>query len=447
MSTSQSVLILGAGLSSPPLSRYLQEHGFQVTIANRTLASAQKLATGSIKAIQLDIETPEGEALLDQIASQFAAIVSMLPYVFHPIAAKYAIKHKVHFFTTSYVSDAMREMNEDAKKAGIVLVNECGVDPGTDHMSAMRIIHAAKKNGGVIKSFTSYCGGLPAPQNNDNPFGYKLAWAPRGVLLASKNSAHFLKDGKEVLIPGSDLFDNYIVEEVEGLKVEGYPNRNSCQYAKIYEVEGIDTIIRGTYRYPGWCSTIKKIGDLGYLSTDVASFNGKTFEKVAAELVGSPNATGDSLRQALAAKIGVPADDRIVNNIAWLGLLDANRTVPESINTALDLLCSLAKEKWVYAPGEIDMLLMKHTFVIEYPDRTETVTSTMKNLGIPNGETSMMRTVSLPVAIAIRLVLTGKIQRTGIVIPTDPEIYNPILDELDTLGITFVDKVVKSVPK
>jgi len=441
------VLILGAGLSSPPLSRYLREHGYDVTIANRTLASAQKLAINGIKAIQLDIETPEGEKLLDSIASEFDAIVSMLPFVFHPIAAKYAIKHKVHFFTTSYVSDAMKALEEDAKKAGIVLVNECGVDPGTDHMSAMRIIHAAKKQGGVVKSFTSYCGGLPAPANNNNPFGYKLAWAPRGVLLASKNNAHFLRDGKDVNIPGADLFDNYIVEEVDGLKVEGYPNRDSTKYIEIYGVEGIETIIRGTYRYPGWCSTIKKIGDLGYLSTETVQYDGKTFADVASGILGIPATTGDALRQALAAKIGVAPNDRIVEAIVWLGLLDETRKVPTSINTPLDLLCFLAKEKWVYAPGEVDMLLMKHTFEIEYPDRKETVTSTMLNIGEPNGETSMMRTVSLPCAIAVRLVLSGELKATGILVPTDPQVYNPILNELETLGITFVDKVVKSVPK
>jgi len=446
----QSVLILGAGLSSPPLSRYLSDRGDQVTIANRPLASAEKLASAreGIKALQLDIETEAGKALLDKIAPQFQAIVSMLPYLFHVAAATAALKHKVHFFTTSYVSDDMRKLDEDAKKAGVIVVNECGVDPGTDHMSAMKLIDRVTAEGGKVVSFTSYCGGLPAPKDNNNPFGYKVSWAPRGVLLASRNPATFMRDGKVVEIPGGDLFDNFHVEEVDGVgKLETYPNRNSNHYIDVYGIRDTKTIIRGTYRYPGWCQSIKKLSDLGYLSIDRVDVKGVTLGQLTARLVKSNATDSQTLKSETAAHLKLAVDDAIVDRLQWLGLFDFSLQIPEGVDTTLDVLCHLAKTNWVYAPGEVDMLVLKHTFQVEYADRIDTVTSTMVDYGVPNGETSMSRTVSLPVAIAIRLVFEGKIKLTGLQIPTIPQFYEPILEELARFNIHFVEKVVKSVPK
>ncbi|PRP87061.1 Saccharopine dehydrogenase [Planoprotostelium fungivorum] len=446
----KSVLILGAGLSSPPLSKYLVDHGIQVTIANRTLASAEKLASErpGIKAIQLDIETEQGIQLLDQIAPQFDAVVSMLPYLFHVKAAELALRHKVHFFTTSYVSEDMKKLDKPAQEAGVIVVNECGVDPGTDHMSAMKLIHEVERDGGVIKSFTSYCGGLPAPKDNNNPFGYKVSWAPRGVLLASRNPATFLRDGKVTTIPGGDLFDNFHVEEVDGVgQLETYPNRNSEQYIDIYGIKQTRTLVRGTYRYPGWCQSIKKLSDIGYLSVDTTSFSGLTLGQLTANLIKSSAKDSAQLKKDVAQHVKLEENSRTIQNIEWMGLFDFGREVPQTVNTTLDVLNTLAKEKWVYAAGEVDMLVLKHTFEVEYPDRVDTVTSTMVDYGIPNGETSMSRTVSLPVAIAIRLVFEGKIALKGLQIPIIPEFYVPILAELETYGIKFVEKVVKSVPK
>jgi len=351
------------------------------------------------------------------------------------------LKYKKHFFTTSYTTDAMREIDQAAKDAGIIIVNECGVDPGTDHMSAMRIIHHAQAKGGEVISFTSYCGGLPAPDSNDNPFGYKFSWAPRGVLLASRNDANFLKDGKDVFIPGKDLFDNYITEEIPNLgSFEKYPNRNSKQYINIYGIPKTQTMVRGTYRYKGWCPTIKKIADLGYLDLTTQSLEGKTYAQLTASRIGATST--DNLRQKVADYLKIPVDHFTLSNMEWLGLF-SNENVAAKINTYLDALCSICKEKMQYKAGERDLLLMKHEFVIEYPDRKEWISCTLIDFGIPNGESSMSRTVSFPVAIAIRLVLEGKIKLTGLQIPIVPELYNPILDELETLGIKFVDKVEK----
>eukprot|EP01118_Nematostelium_gracile_P014923 TRINITY_DN5897_c0_g1_i2.p2 TRINITY_DN5897_c0_g1~~TRINITY_DN5897_c0_g1_i2.p2 ORF type:complete len:417 (+),score=136.13 TRINITY_DN5897_c0_g1_i2:71-1321(+) len=414
---SATVLVLGAGLVTPPLIVYLSDNGYKVIVANRTLESAEKLTKGikNAEAKKLDVETAEGVALLEELVPKVDAVVSMLPYLFHPVAAKVAVKNKKHFFTTSYATDFMRSLDAEAKAAGIVVVNECGLDPGTDHMSAMKIIDDAHAKGGKITSFTSYCGGLPAPSDNDNPFGYKLSWAPRGVLLASRNDAHFLKDGKDVDIAGKDLFDNFLVEDTPIGKVECYPNRNSTQYLEIYGIPECQTIIRGTYRYPGWCQTIKKIADLGYLSIDPVQIEGKTFASITQELIKAENT--DNLAQKVAEFLKIEPTNKIISNMEWMGLFSQQK-VPQGVPTRLDALCSLCKEKLVYKPGERDMVLMRHQFTVDYSDRKEFISCTLVDYGIPNGDSSMSRTVSLPVGIAIKLVLTGPVSYTHLTLPT-----------------------------
>lgn len=319
-----------------------------------------------------------------------------------------------------------------------------GVDPGTDHMSAMRVIDQVRAKGGTVVSFKSYCGGLPAPDSNDNPFGYKLSWAPRGVLLASRNNAHFLQNGKIVDIPAGELFANYILEDTPIGKVEGYPNRDSVHYLDVYGLKGCQTIIRGTYRYPGWCDTIKKIGDLGYLDITPLSIEGRTYSRLTRDAIKTSEE--GNLAEQVARHLNIQPSSKIISNMEWLGLF-GDAVVPKGVNTYLDALCSLCKERLRYAPGEKDMLLMKHEFIVDYPDRTETITSTLIDYGIPNGDTSMSRTVSLPVGIAVRLVLDGHLKLTGLHFPTSPELYNPILNDLEAMNIKFVEKVEKVEPK
>ncbi len=192
-----------------------------------------------------------------------------MPYAYHPTVARLCIKHRTHMVTTSYVKEAMAQLDGAARAAGVILLNEIGVDPGIDHMTAMRIVHGVQAKGGRVTKFVSWCGGLPAPEANTNPFGYKFSWSPRGVLLAGKNSAHYLWDGEDVVIPGGELFDHYwtVPVEVEGkvMDFDGYPNRDSLPYMQTYGIENPQTFFRGTLRYPGWCQTLRKIAELGLL--------------------------------------------------------------------------------------------------------------------------------------------------------------------------------------
>jgi len=339
----------------------------------------------------------------------------------------------------------MRALEKEAVQAGIIIVNECGVDPGTDHMSAQKLMDSIHAQGGKIEGFTSYCGGLPAPADNNNPLGYKFSWAPRGVLLASRNSALFLKDGKEETIPGNILFEKYQIDRVEGLEadLELYPNRNSIQYLDVYKLRGgCKTIIRGTYRYRGWCDIIKKLADLGYLDLTESNLSGQTYSQITGSLIQTTK-TGQALKEAIASHLGLDPSHKIISAYEWLGLFSEEKV--SNCKTQLDALCQAMLARMQYAPGERDMLIMKHTFDCVFPaeGKRRIYTSKLLDFGIPNGDSSMSRTVSLPVAIATKLVLEGKLSHLkGLVIPTLPELYNPILEELKSFNICFEEKLV-----
>ena len=434
----QKVLCLGAGLVARPYIQYLCKHGYHVIVASRTQSKAERLIEGceSAEAVTLNIKTDDD--LLDKLVSDADLTCSLLPYTYHVKAAKLAIKYRKPFCTTSYISDEMQALDDAAKKAGVLVLNECGVDPGIDHMSAMKIIDDIHNKGGKVISFTSFTGGLPAPDANNNPFGYKLSWSPRGVLLAGRNDAHFLRDGKDVVIPGPELFDNYEIMEVPGMgKFEGYPNRDSTSYIDIYSVSETKTMLRGTFRNPGWCTTLKKIADLGLLELDEHVFENMTYADMMRKLIDSNS--GD-IQGAVAEAAGLKKSDPIISRLDWLGLFN-DTEVPSNITTYLDALCHLFEEKMQYAPGERDMIVMHHEFIAEYSDKKEKITSTLIDYGIPNGDSSMSRTVALPVAVASRMILEGRITLTGVHRPIMSELYEPILSELESLGIKLEDRI------
>ncbi|MCD6462040.1 MAG: saccharopine dehydrogenase NADP-binding domain-containing protein [Thermoplasmata archaeon] len=433
----KKVLVLGAGMVSRPLVRYLLDNGFHVTVASRTVSKAEALVEGhpNGEAIPLNVKDEEK---LEQLISEADLSVSLLPYVYHPKVARYCIKHRKHMVTTSYVSDEMKSLDGQAREAGVLLLNEIGLDPGIDHMSAMRIIHDVQNRGGRIASFQSCCGALPAHQSNTNPFGYKFSWAPRGVLLASRNSARFRKDGRLVEIPGEELFEHYDIKTVPGVgDFENYPNRNSVPYADLYGITDADTVYRGTFRFTGWSETMRGLAKLGYLDdTERPDLQGKTYRQVLREIVGD----GDCMACSLASYLGVPPYAAVVKRLEWLELT-SDDPVPEDAKSMLDLLASKMFKKLALQEGDIDMCVLFHEFIAEFPDgRKEYITSTLVDYGQPDGDTAIARTVSLPAAIAVRMILEGKISLTGVYIPVVPEIYEPVLDELENMGIRCVEK-------
>ncbi|MFO0651643.1 MAG: saccharopine dehydrogenase C-terminal domain-containing protein [Polyangiales bacterium] len=429
------VTVLGAGLVAGPVVRHILETSeHTVTVAARSVDRARALVNGHPRGDVVALEIDD-EKSLDALVSRSHVMVSMLPYVHHLTVAKRCLAHGRHLVTTSYVQPAMRALDAEAKERGVILLNELGLDPGIDHMSAMSIIHKVRAAGGRVTSFRSYCGGLPAPADNNNPFGYKFSWSPRGVVLAARNAARYLRDGQEVVIPGPELFANPEIVEVEGAgRFEGYPNRDSISYVKVYDLEGVQTMFRGTLRNLGHCYTWKAMGDMGLYDDAARSVEGGTFRDVMASLAGI-SSEGD-VEGALAAKAKIPADSDPIKKLAWLGMFDRAK-LPENPISPLDALVARMVEKLQYAPGERDMIALQHEFIAEYPDRKEFIRSALVDFGIPNGETAMSRTVALPAAIGVLRILDGTINTPGVIVPVSPAVCDPILDELAALGIRF----------
>lgn len=435
----KKIVVFGAGMVAGALVRYLLEQpDFHVTVASRTVSKAEALTAGHPRGAAVAVDSDDLAALEALIRGADLA-VSLLPYAYHPSVARLCVANGVHMVTTSYIKPAMMELDAAARAAGVILLNEIGVDPGIDHMTAMRIIHQVLREGGEVTSFVSWCGGLPAPEANTNPLGYKFSWSPRGVLLAGKNPAHYLWKGQEVDIPGAELFDHHVSVPVmvEGREIvyEGYPNRDSLPYMQTYDIATAKTFFRGTLRNAGWCQTLRQLAQLGMLDEsprgDLAA---ATCAQFTASLV---NSAGD-LRTDLADYLGLAVDSPVLDNLAWLGLL-SDQPLPAGVRSPIDLLTAAMLERMRYAPGERDMLILQHQFEAQFPDRRERLTSTMVDFGIPHGDTSMARTVGLPAAIAVRLILTGQIDLTGVHAPVTPEIYEPVLAELEALGIEFVE--------
>jgi saccharopine dehydrogenase-like NADP-dependent oxidoreductase len=437
------VLILGAGFVSRPIIEYLlSKPGVHVSVAARKLHKAEELLKGiknpNGKAVLLNVDD---EQSLKKLVGEHDVIVSLLPYTLHVKFAKLCIELKKHLVTTSYVSQEMKDLDAEAKKAGVLLLNEIGLDPGIDHMSAMRIFNDVRNNGGKIIGFESYCGGLPAPEDSDNPFGYKFSWSPKGVLKAGKNNAQYMRDGKIIKIDGKELFDNHWPMHVDGVNsaLEGYPNRDSLGYIELYDLKDVKTMLRGTLRYANWSKKLRKISALGMLDEELnKKYEGLTYAQFMGELIGKKNAS--NIKNEVASYLGIPVDSHEIQAYEWLGLF-SDEAIPEGVPASpIDILTDLMERKMAYKTGERDMVALHHKFTAEFPGQTKEITSTMVDFGIPNGDSSMARTVSLPCAIGVYMILQGKIKLTGVHIPVLPEIYNPVLDELETMNIKFVEK-------
>ena len=436
--TVERVLVFGAGLVAGTLVRYLlDQEGFQVKVASRTLEKAQNLI-GKAKNGSAEELNANDPAALDRLISEADLSISLLPYVYHPLVARLCVAHCRPMVTTSYVKDEMRALDKSAKEAGVILLNEIGVDPGIDHMSAMQVIDRIREGGGKLVSFSSYCGGLPAPEANDNPFGYKFSWSPRGVLLAGKNPARYLKDGEIINIPGEELFAHHWPVEIEGVgMLEGYPNRDCLPYMDTYGIPDVKGMFRGTLRYPGWCETMKKIAELGLLDeVERNDLVGLTLHGLAAKLVGS---SGEALKKDLASFLNVDENSKVISDLEWLGFL-SDVPLPEEVHSLFDILAARMLETMRYASGERDMLIMQHEFVARYPDCTKKTTATLIDYEIPHGDSSMSRLVGLPAAVAAKLILQGEIDLVGVQVPLVPEIYKPVLDELSDMSIYFTER-------
>ncbi|KAF9244500.1 hypothetical protein BU15DRAFT_85883 [Melanogaster broomeanus] len=417
------VLLLGSGFVARPCAEY---------VPCRTLSSAQALAEGLPNANGISLDVNSTADLDAQIAA-------------HDLSA---IKAKTHVVTTSYVSPAMRELDEEAKAAGIVVMNEIGLDPGIDHLYAVKTISEVHEKGGKIKQFLSYCGGLPAPECSGNPLGYKFSWSSRGVLLALLNSASYLSEGKQLDIVGSDLMGYakpYFISPA--FAFVAYPNRNSVPFREFYDIPEAETIVRGTLRYQGFPEFIKALVDVGFLDATEKEWltADLTWAEVTQRAIGANDPSESSLISRIKAICKFPSDSestRIISGFRWIGLFSTEKVSPRGSNL-LDTLCAQLEGLMKYETGERDLVMLQHKFVVEWADGTEqTLTSTLEQYGSPSGHSAMALTVGVPCGIATQLVLDGVFNTPGVHAPYTKEICDPIRVILESEGLGLIERVL-----
>lgn len=439
----KNILVFGAGLSSSYLFKYLSTHAAKenwrigICDANQELAKTKAALSKHFFVVACEVINDEKRNAA--IAKQ-DLVISLLPPALHILIAKSCIVNKVPLVTASYVSAEMQKLNEDAKKAGVLLLNEIGLDPGIDHLSAMKMIDEIQAKGGKINSFKSFCGGLVAPEFDNNPWKYKFTWNPQNVVMAGQSTATYLQDGKTKYIPAHQIFKQTQTVKVPGLgNFEAYANRDSISYIEPYKLKNAKTVLRGTLRRTGFCNNWQNLIELGL--TD-ASKSIQGLEKVSyRDFIASfvPVQGNESLEKALANYLGIKQNSSLFKNIEWLGLLK-NEKIGLNEATPSQVLLKCLLNKWQLKKHELDMVVMKHEIDYTLNKKNFHVGSSMVIKGEDQTYTAMAKTVGLPMAIASKLILNGTIKETGVHIPISPIFYEPILKELKTFEIDFKEK-------
>jgi len=444
----QKILILGAGRSSVSLLDYLINkssiYDWKLTIADANTSSAKSLI-GSAEVEVVELDANNDEARFGVIA-EADLIISMLPAFLHHLVAKDCIKAKKNLITPSYVSEEMRQMEAAVKENGLIFLNELGVDPGIDHMSAMKLLDELRTEGGEVTCFESFTGGLVAPESDNNPWNYKFTWNPRNVVIAGQGGAvKFKHNGRFKYIPYQKLFRRTEIIEIPGYgRFEGYANRDSLNYRKTYDLVGIPTIYRGTLRRVGFCRAWNIFVQLGmtddsYTIEDCPNMTHRQFTN--SFLAFNAN---DSVELKLMHYMKLDQDSEIIDKLKWIGIFDDEPIGLDRPSTPAQILQKILEKKWTLDPGDKDMIVMWHKLCFKKPGSEQEleINSSLVVIGDESPRTAMAKTVGLPVAMAARLVLTGEFQNSGIHIPTIPQLYNPILSELREYGIQFTEREV-----
>lgn len=433
----KKVLILGAGMVVKPMVDYLLDHQIFVTIASRTKSKADDILNNRNNG-QTIAWTVDDEETLDKMVEEHDLTVSLLPYAYHAMVGKLCIKHKKNMVTTSYVQPEMFDLDKPAKEAGIIILNEIGVDPGIDHMSAQKIIDEVHEKGGKIEEFYSITGALAAPEAADNPLKYKFSWSPKGVVKAGNNAARYLQNGKEVNIPSKDLFKATFFTNFPNIgELEVYPNRDSINYIDIYQIPEAKTMFRGTFRYRGWCETIDTMKALNLISEEPIDLEGMTYADLIAHQINAKDSS--DIKKKTADYLNISEDAHALKALEWLGLFD-DKPINRKEDSPFEVTSDLMMKKMELGQEERDIVAMQHTFLVDFDKQKEVIKSSMLVYGSPSTDTSVARTVAIPAAISVKLILEGEINLKGVYRPVIPEIYDPVLKELENYGIKLEEK-------
>lgn len=443
----RNILIIGAGRSSSSLIKYLLDKSSQeklhITIGDVSLESAQSKVNNhsNATAMQLDVFNAEERSQAIQKAD---IVISMLPARFHIEVAKDCIAYGKHMVTASYISDEMKALDEEAKAKGLVFMNEIGLDPGIDHMSAMQVIDRIKEQGGKMLLFESFCGGLVAPESDTNLWNYKFTWNPRNVVLAGQGGASmFIQEGTYKYIPYQKLFRRTEFLTINGSgKFEAYANRDSLKYRSIYGLEDIKTMYRGTIRKVGFSRAWNVFVQLGmtddtYTIEDSENMSYRDFTNLF--LAYSPS---DSVELKFRSYTKIDQDDLMWDKFVELDIFNPNKKVGLKNATPAEILQKILMDSWTLEAEDKDMIVMHHIFGYQYKEDKYQIESSMVIKGDDQTYTAMAKTVGLPVAMATVRILNGDITTPGVQLPINKEVYEPILKELEDYGINFVEKEV-----
>ncbi len=440
----KNVLVLGAGQSSPYLIHYLLENAEQydwfVTVADRDVAMAHKRVNGHSRGAAVAFDVNDSE-LRNALIAKNDVVINMLAPMFQHLVALTCVTHGKHMISVSYQDKRLRNLENDANRKGVLILSEIGLDPGIDHMASATLIERIRENGGVVKSFESYGGGLPALDSITNPLKYVISWNPRNVVMAGESGAQYLKDNKIKIIPHHYVFLKSWNMEVNGLgRMEAYPNRDSLNYKTLYGFEHADTVIRGTLRYPGWSETWFQIVKLGMPNEEqvIPDLKNHTWAELTEMFLPSQGAAAN-IEERTANFLNISPTGAIMSNLRWLGLF-SDEKIGVDVETSTEALTHLISVKLKLTPENRDMVVLFHRIFVDFPGEerpAEEYTATMILNGERGGFTAMSKTVGLPAAAVAKLLLTDELPLTGCHIPTHPAIYKPLMRELESYGIKF----------
>jgi len=442
----KTILVLGAGRSSSSLISYLLSNAatadWHVVVGDFDLETARKKTgrTASGKAIRFDINDEGSSAAA---IAQADVVISMLPAHFHPRVARLCLAERKHLLNASYVSDEMNGLHRDAVAKDLVFLNECGLDPGIDHMSAMQVIDNVHSQGGEIVSFQSFTGGLIAPETDlENPWRYKFTWNPRNVVMAGQGTAKFLQEGEYKYIPYQQLFKRITNVAVEGYgDFEGYANRDSLKYLETYGLHNIKTMLRGTLRNRGFCAAWDVLVQLGccddtYNIEGIDKMSHRDFLNAFVDF-----RPGLSVEEKICTAFSLPADGEEIRRLTWSGLF-SDESIGLAEGSPAQVLEHILLKRWKLSPGDRDMVVMWHKFVYQQNGTRREIQASLTAKGDDTVHTAMSKTVGLPLGLAAKLLLEGRVRQRGVIIPVHRELYEPILEGLKSAGLELTERQI-----
>lgn len=433
------VAVLGAGyVVKPMIDYFIDICKYEVIVATRTVSKAEKVIAGRSLGTPISWTINQVD-VLDKIIREVEIVIVMIPRSCHAIVAELCLKHRTPMITTDFKHDGIACFDDEAKKQETLILTELGEDPGLDNMGLKQMIDEVKSTEGKITRIDSYGSGIPSFEHNRNPWGYKFSWDPNGLMRSAVSPATYQIAGKVIEVPAK--FEHHRLVDIHGIGTfETYPSNDSTRYLKEFGLDENISIYKGLLRYLGYCNTMTNLLKVKLIeNTEEKSFENTTYIQFIADLIGASST--ENIMVEFAKSMNMDAKDDFVKKLDWLGLFD-DVQISLKNGTNSNLLIDLMLKKMEYEPHEKDMIIVHNEMIVEFPDRKEKRISSMLVEGIPYGDSAMARAVSLPPAIATKLILEGKITSKGVCIPSTKEMYEPILAEMETFGFSFKKETI-----